>query len=360
MPNEPATEAITAFNALIAGITFPTLTDDITDATFNLPALSGILYTAPAAIGIDDLTDTTVNGTGVFDKIMKAVSNHLVVEYETGRMQGREYAEAYQAIVAAALGNAVQFLISANQSTYQNALIQMQARAAEAQALAARVEAVRAKYAVIAAIAESENMKASYALTKMQIAVQDINYSQIEQQVTLTTNQASMVSSEKAIKDYQLANILPEEKRQLTYNIDNILTKQYEKLAYEVTTLLVDQHNVLTQDINIKTYQHQQILPAQKNVLSEQYEVQRAQTLNTRSDGVTVVTGAIGKQKDLYSEQISSYIKDAQYKAAKFWVDGWITQKSLDEGLLAPNQFTNSEIDEVLQTLKTNLSLGSA
>lgn len=357
MPNEPATEAITAFNALIAGITFPTITDDITDTSFNLPAQSGFLYNAPTALTVDDLTDTTVGGEGVFDKIMTSLRNHLIEEYDNGRITGREYAEVYQALTVGALQNAVQFAITADSAAYQNALVQMQARAAESQALSARADFIRAKYAVIAALAESENTKAQYALTKMQIAVQDISYSQVEQQVILTTNQAASVLSEKAIRDYQLANLLPEEKRQMTYTIDNILVEQYNKLYYETHTLLVDQHNSNLQDINIKTYQHQYTLPAQLDVLQEQYEVQRAQTLNTRSDGLTAVTGAIGKQKELYDEQISSYIKDARLKAGKFWLDGWITQKSLDEGLEAPVLLQNDKVDQVLTSIKTNLGL---
>ena len=359
MPNEPATEAITAFNALIAGITFPVITDNVADASFALPGQTGFLYAAPVALTVDKLTDTTVGGDGVFDKIMTSLRNHLIEEYDNGRITGREYAEVYQALTATALQNAVQFAITADSAAYQNALVQMQARAAEAQAISARAEIIRAKYAVISAIAESENMKANYALTKMQIAVQDIGYSQVEQQVVLTTNQAASVASEKATIDYRLANILPEEKRQMTYTIDNILVKEYDKLVYEVGTLLVDQHNNLVKDLDIKTYQEDHILPTQKLLMLEQYEVQRAQTLNTRSDNTTTVVGAIGKQKELYTEQISSYVKDARLKAAKFWLDGWITQKSLDEGLIAPTQLTNAEIDEVLVSIKTNLGLGT-
>jgi hypothetical protein len=358
MPNEPATEAITAFNALIAGITFPTLTDDITSAAFNLPTLSGFLYTAPVGLTVDKLTDTSVGGDGVFDKIMTALRNHLIEEFDNGRITGREYAEVYQSLVGVALQSGVQFAISADSASYQNALVQMQARAAESQAISAMADVIRSKYAVISAIAESENMKASYALTKMQIAVQDISYSQVEQQVILTTNQAAAVLSEKGIADYRLANLLPEEKRQLTYNIDNIMVAQYDKLAYEADTLLVDQHNAFLQDIDIKSYQVTNLMPAQWDILKEQYEVQRAQTLNTRSDTATVV-GAIGKQKDLYTEQITSYVKDARLKGAKFWMDGWITQKSLDEGLLAPAQLTNDEVNEVLVSIKTSLSLGT-
>ena len=76
-------------------------------------------------------------------------------------------------------------------------------------------------------------------------------------------------------------------------------------------------------------------------------------------DGTTV-TGLLGKQKELYSQQITSYKRDAEVKAGKLWIDAWITMKTIDEGLLPPDQFTNTEINEVLATLKTNNLLGSA
>ena len=93
--------------------------------------------------------------------------------------------------------------------------------------------------------------------------------------------------------------------------------------------------------------------------LTEQGEAQRAQTMDTRSDGTTVV-GLLGKQKALYDQQITSYKRDAEVKAGKLWIDAWITMKTIDEGLLPPDQFTNTEINEVLATLKTNNLLGSA
>jgi hypothetical protein len=93
--------------------------------------------------------------------------------------------------------------------------------------------------------------------------------------------------------------------------------------------------------------------------VSEQGEAQRAQTMDTRSDGSTIV-GLLGKQKALYDQQITSYKRDAEVKAGKLWIDAWITMKTIDEGLLPPDQFTNTEINEVLATLKTNNLLGSA
>ena len=92
--------------------------------------------------------------------------------------------------------------------------------------------------------------------------------------------------------------------------------------------------------------------------VSEQGEAQRAQTSDTRSDGAAVV-GVLGKQKNLYTQQIESYKRDAEVKAGKMWVDAWITMKTIDEGLLPPDQFTNTEVNEVLLAIKTNNSIGS-
>lgn len=100
-----------------------------------------------------------------------------------------------------------------------------------------------------------------------------------------------------------------------------------------------------------------QLLPQQLKLVTEQTETQRANTLDTRTDG-TVVTGTVGKQKELYSQQITSYQRDAEVKAAKLFTDAWITQKTIDEGLIPPNGFTNASLDPILTTLKANNHLG--
>lgn len=104
-------------------------------------------------------------------------------------------------------------------------------------------------------------------------------------------------------------------------------------------------------------YQLGNLMPAQLTLLREQVESQRAQTLNTRVDGTPVI-GTLGKQRELYDQQITSYQRDSEVKAAKMFVDAWITQKTIDEGLLPPDGFTNDSLDEVLTVLKTNNNLG--
>lgn len=99
-----------------------------------------------------------------------------------------------------------------------------------------------------------------------------------------------------------------------------------------------------------------QMLPQQLKLITEQTESQRAQTLDTRTDGA-VVKGSVGKQKDLYTQQITSYQRDAEVKASKLFTDAWITQKTIDEGLNPPNGFTNASIDTILSKLKSNNGL---
>lgn len=89
---------------------------------------------------------------------------------------------------------------------------------------------------------------------------------------------------------------------------------------------------------------------------SEQMEAARAQTLDTRTDG-GAVAGSVGKQKELYTQQITSYQRDAEVKAAKLYTDAWTVMKTIDEGLDPPTSFTNANLQTVLTHIQTNNNL---
>lgn len=57
-------------------------------------------------------------------------------------------------------------------------------------------------------------------------------------------------------------------------------------------------------------------------------------------------------QTKLYKQQIISYQRDAEVKAARIFTDAWIAMKTIDEGLKAPNGFTNDRVDDVLKKLR--------
>lgn len=136
---------------------------------------------------------------------------------------------------------------------------------------------------------------------------------------------------------------------------------RYEALNTEATFALT-KLKLATEDANfgVTNYNLTTLLPAQKTLLdkqaaaaAEQTEAQRAQTSDTRTDG-TAIKGVLGEQKLLYAQQIISYQRDAEVKAAKLFTDAWVTMKTIDEGVLPPNGFVNTSLDTILTALKTN------
>lgn len=191
------------------------------------------------------------------------------------------------------------------------------------------------------------------------------NVNLLPAQLAQVTAETAHRSAETTGVSYRNANLYPAELAQVQAQTANV-TGQTAGITYTNTNILPVQKigidrtntNLASQGIGID-YTNANILPKQASLLGEQVEVQRAQTMNTRVDGATIVAGLVGKQKDLYTQQITSYQRDAETKAVKLYTDAWITQKTIDEGLLAPTQFTNSEVNEMLATLRTNLNMGA-
>lgn len=114
---------------------------------------------------------------------------------------------------------------------------------------------------------------------------------------------------------------------------------------------------LILEQVKQAIYTLEHLLPAQKDNLLEQLEVQRAQTMDTRSDGITPITGQVGKQKELYDQQITSFKRDAEVKAAKLFSDTWNMIKSIDEGLVAPPVLQNDSVNTILSSIKANNNL---
>jgi hypothetical protein len=174
----------------------------------------------------------------------------------------------------------------------------------------------------------------------------------------------STASVEFCTAEYNLATMLPAQKLLVDAQKDSAVaqtanvTAQTAAQTYTTANILPAQKLSLDDAHSQAVYQLANILPAQKLMITEQAESQRAQTMNTRSDGITTVVGMIGKNKDLYTQQIASYQRDAEVKAAKLFTDAWITMKTIDEGLLPPTEFANTSLGAILADIKTNNSIG--
>lgn len=256
--------------SLVAGKDFTLPNVDFTLGNWSLPdELQTAIFSAITPVALDTLTTRTIDGDGVFDAIMQSIKVHLKDEYDNGRITGAEYTKTYQALVQAALGNAVQFALGKDAAYWQ-------AVAGQIAAITAKVALETAKANYMAMKAQALTYEASYALTKLK----------------LSTEEAQFCTA--------------------TFNLDNLL-------------------------------------PEQLNAL-------RAQTLDTRTDGVPVA-GSIGKQKALYTQQIDSYKRSSELNAAKVFTDAWAVNMSISEPATIPTGFADANIDAVLTSLKTNNNL---
>lgn len=322
------TEAQAVYTALTADFDFNLPDINLDDPQYQFPYdPDSLLYKDIEPVTVEMLTSGSVDGTGVFDVLMKAVKGHLRMEYDAGRIMGAEYTKAYIGSVQATLQNATQFLLGKDQAFWQ-------AQAAQIAAITGITQLATAKMQFAATRLEAANQGASYALTKARLGTESVQYG------TAVYNLSTMLPAQKTSVD--LANDLA------TQNIKTAGV-QYSTAAYNLSQMLPAQYSNLTQQTAM--------IGRQITMITEQTETYRAQTLDTRTDGQTVA-GSVGKQKALYTQQITSYLRNDERSAAKIFSDVWTAMKTIDEGLTAPTAFTNDSINAVMQTVITNNDLG--
>lgn len=273
-------EANALMTSLMDGVTWNVPNVNLDDPLLNLPTglgLDSALYGVVKRLEVTDVTTGVVGGEGMFDKLAASMKAHLAEQYEKGRLTGSEYTRAYIELMTACMDSAVSFLVQRDQAFWQ-------AQQAQIAAITARVAMQTAKVELAAMQLQAETARANYALTKLKLANESIQY---------------------CLANYQLSDILPTQK-----------------------TLLVEQTNA-----------------------------QRAQSSDTRTDGQPVA-GTLGKQKDLYTQQITSYQRDAEVKAAKLFTDAWTVQKTVDDGIVPPDNFANASLNTILGHIKQNNNLG--
>lgn len=407
------------------------------------------LFRKPEDLANKDLTERKVDGCGTFDALMSSVHAHILAEFQKNRITGAEYAKAYTAMTEAAMGNSVQFLLQKENAYWQAVNGQMGALTARVQVDLALKEldikdkelllmdkeldlkdaeiAIR-EQELILKTKELDLMEEQIKLAKEQMEVQraqtmdtrsdgvtpvaglikiqkDQGTAQIDQteaqtshivkqelntvaQTTLLASQKLSVDKDILVKDADIINkgkealvldsqkLLIDEQMEVqraqtmdtrstggtpiagTIKVDKDLKTQEKLLSVAQTTLAGTQNTLVSAqklevDQNvINKGKEALVLDEQRKLVKEQMESQLAQTLDVRTDSAAV-SGLIKTQKDLYQQQIDSYKRDAETKLGKLLLDTWTTQKTVDEGLVAPSQVSNANLDTLIAALRS-------
>lgn len=432
------------FTALTAGVTIPA-SPDFSDPKYSFtPDQTSELYKDIVGATIAEVTagEGTLEGPGAFDVFMQAMDKHLEREFKGNRITGSQYAEVYTAVANQVMGQAVSFTLQKDQSRWNAVTAQMQARIAEIQATEALIRLEQSKIEAANANFQLNLTAAQYALTKMQIATEEASHDGVVADVAIKEFQRNYQQpADLAISHYERTAVMPSTVAMNEVQVDRILPAQaaiaefqnrvlqpleedLQKLQRDriiptqadmedfkrdslqpvelaqqqhilnlrqpaETTLINEQIETaraqtldtrqdgltsisgvvglqkrnLTVDADTKDYNLASTLPTQLALIneqitltSEQGEAERAKTLDNRSDGATV-EGSVGKQKDLYDQQIDSFIKDAQHKAGKMYLDSWITRKTLDDAVGVPAELSETLVGTMLGSIRSNNGL---
>lgn len=182
-------------------------------------------------ITLEDLTTSALEGTGVFDELMKTVKLHIHEEWSEGRIKGADYASVYLGSIQAVLTQSVEFLL-------REKLVEAQIDGALA-----------------------DNALKAYELSDML----PLQKEKIEEEIDLLQSQDSELLlngvKDRLLKDKEIEvktqNILNAEEQVLmsAYERTVIKPKELEKLEEEIDLLQ-------TEDLT-KIYHKDNILPAQ-------------------------------------------------------------------------------------------------
>ena len=250
-------------------------------------------------ITLNDLTLATLDGTGVFDVLMRANKAHLEAEYSKNRIKGAEYATVYLGSLEAVLNSALQFLL-------QKDKIALEAQLIEQQILLAQVEVIKANAQVLQTQAQTELVKQQTANALAELAILQANALKIPAEIAHLQAQTAMVGQ-------QTSNLVAE-----ALNIPKqgaVLDGQKCKLDAEFDLL---------KTTNLKTAE-------EIALLAWKTTTEKAQTTSLGVDDNSV----IGKQKALYGAQTSGFTRDAEQKAADLMAKTWMARRTTDEATVA-------------------------
>ena len=288
------------------------------------PTPIDVLMTNPPVVSVSDITDGTLTGAGVFDKLMLSVSAHLRDQLDKGRIQGTDFSAVYLEALKHTMSVSVELSLAKQKQAYEIQLLTKQNLLADEQINAAKLDADIKEYQL------------SYLLpNELARGVQQLDV--IERTTVLQENQSiaqvADIEASTAIKGYQLSELLPNELARGEQQLD----------VTERTTVIQEQQSVA------------QIADTEASTAIKEYQLTVAMPVE--------VTNAT-KQGVILDKQ--SLIADEEIKSAKLSQDNAKKQNRLIERqtILTDGQMDLIHYDlntkfpaEVANTLKQGLIL---
>lgn len=296
---------------------------------------------------LEDLTTIDLQGSGVWDKMLRNMRVQLNDQFEKNRITGSTYGQVYAATYESTLQAAITLLLAKErqaveikQLELQNQLTQAQIDQIHDQMQKTPYELAQLQAGTDQTIAQTEDIKVKtdqdkYTLTELmplqkasgelenagrvisndtaqynlgtvlpsQVAQTEASTDQVKAQTELTGTQEGQIKAEMQKIPYEidvLKSQVDESKikvQQEQYNLDNLMPAQLGQLNAQTAGVV--------KETDLKEYQVQFLYPAQLEQANKQIELTEAQV------------AVQNKQLDLLQEQVSQAKAQTEYYAQK-------------------------------------------
>ena len=306
-------------------------------------------------IAVTDLTSATLEGTGVFDVLMRANKAHLEAEFAKNRIKGAEYATVYLGSLTQVMQTALQFLLTKEKTDLEAQLLAKQILLAQKQIDKASAELIQIAAQTELINQQKANLIAEAANIPKQGLVLDAQKLQITQQTTNLVAEGLNIPKQGLLIDANKAQVVQQTENLLSQKAQveaqTLLVTQQKANAIIEGTVLVAQECKLRGEFDL--IMGNVLKAAQETaLLTQKVATERAQTTALGVDDNSV----LGKQKILYQAQTDGFKRDAEQKAAKLMVDTWNVRRTTDEGTVADS--VNSLNDVAVGRAVTKLLAG--
>lgn len=348
---------------------------------------------------IDEFTTGTIDGTGVFDTMLKTVRLHLHQEYEAERIRGTDYANAYINLISAVLDKASDYALSKAKIGLEMQLLEAQIQKLATDTVVATKQGGLIDAQIFTEVAQAEklNQEIEHKLPK-ELALLEANIADVrqgtaikEKEIDVMTANISNINKDIASKEFDLIHFKPaqiENMRKQTElsqaNIDtinkDISLKEYElkhlkpsQLAHSEKELQLktQQLELAKKDIEVKTHQiklgEKDIAIKEQQLALARYELdtkapleakqiqmqadlyaQKVVTEKAQTDSTVIGDNSvIARNNAVLQEQAISYKNDAKIKMTNILVDTWKIRRN-DDPDEAPVTETNKLNDPTI------------
>lgn len=259
-------------------------------------------------ITLDDLTTATVEGSGVFDVLMRANKAHLEQEFKLNRIKGTDYSTVYLGSLQAVLSAAMQFTLSR-----------------EKQNLDALLQAKQIEITELTKVKLQAEIDQTYAQTNL-VEQQQIN---LEDELETAILQRGKLSKDIEATEAQISQIITQSQltaQQKLNMMDELLTTAKQRLKLD-EDILATKAQVLQVEAQIDLTE-QQIASAQDDLLtaakqreklSKDIEATDAQVLQVQQQTANLTAEAanipkqgmlLEAQKEVQVQQVSNLLSE--------------------------------------------------